>query len=42
MMKTDIHPSYADVKIVCSCGNIFVTRSTRDGEQQLDARLLAE
>ncbi len=35
-MKTDIHPSYSDVKIVCSCGNTFVTRSTRDGEQRIE------
>ncbi len=27
-MKADIHPRYEDVKIVCSCGNEFVTRST--------------
>ena len=27
-MKVDIHPEYKDVKVVCSCGNSFVTRST--------------
>lgn len=27
-MKKDIHPSYAAVKVTCSCGNVFVTRST--------------
>ncbi|MEW8014306.1 MAG: 50S ribosomal protein L31 [Candidatus Sedimenticola endophacoides] len=27
-MKADIHPNYADVKVVCSCGNRFETRST--------------
>lgn len=27
-MKTDIHPNYADVKVICSCGNSFNTRST--------------
>jgi large subunit ribosomal protein L31 len=27
-MKVDIHPEYKDVKVVCSCGNTFVTRST--------------
>jgi large subunit ribosomal protein L31 len=36
MMRTDIHPSYGDVKIVCSCGNTFVTRSTRTGEQHIE------
>lgn len=28
-MKPEIHPAYADVKVTCSCGNEFVTRSTR-------------
>ncbi|MEW7977152.1 MAG: 50S ribosomal protein L31 [Candidatus Sedimenticola endophacoides] len=27
-MKADIHPNYADVKVVCSCDNQFETRST--------------
>jgi len=27
-MKSDIHPDYQDVKVTCSCGNEFVTRST--------------
>jgi large subunit ribosomal protein L31 len=27
-MKADIHPSYAQVKVTCSCGEIFNTRST--------------
>ena len=27
-MKTDIHPSYGAIKVVCSCGNTFETRST--------------
>ena len=27
-MKADIHPDYADVKVTCSCGNSFDTRST--------------
>ncbi len=27
-MKQDIHPEYKDVKVTCSCGNIFNTRST--------------
>ncbi len=31
-MKTDIHPNYNDVKVVCSCGNAFETRSTVDKE----------
>ncbi len=27
-MKADIHPSYNDVNVTCSCGNTFTTRST--------------
>ncbi|NKN32826.1 50S ribosomal protein L31 [Marichromatium bheemlicum] len=27
-MKEGIHPEYAEVKVVCSCGNEFSTRST--------------
>ncbi len=32
-MKADIHPSYKDLKVVCSCGNSFTTRSTLADEQ---------
>ncbi len=28
-MKTDIHPSYVTCNVSCSCGNVFVTRSTK-------------
>ena len=27
-MRVDIHPAYADIKVTCSCGNEFSTRST--------------
>lgn len=27
-MKADIHPQYSDVKVICSCGNKFDTRTT--------------
>lgn len=27
-MKAEIHPDYSDVKVTCSCGNSFTTRST--------------
>lgn len=27
-MKAEIHPKYKEVKVVCSCGNQFKTRST--------------
>jgi len=26
-MKAGIHPEYKEIKVVCSCGNSFVTRS---------------
>ena len=26
-MKADIHPKYKEVKVICSCGNTFQTRS---------------
>lgn len=28
-MKAGIHPDYKEVKVVCACGETFVTRSTR-------------
>ena len=28
-MKKDIHPDYVETQVTCSCGNAFVTRSTR-------------
>lgn len=27
-MKSDFHPRYANVRVQCTCGNEFVTRST--------------
>lgn len=27
-MKAEIHPGYSEVKVICGCGNEFVTRST--------------
>ena len=27
-MKAEIHPKYREIKVVCSCGNTFKTRST--------------
>lgn len=27
-MKPEIHPSYTETKVTCSCGNEFMTRST--------------
>jgi len=34
-MKTDIHPTYAESTVRCSCGNTFTTRSTK-GEIHLE------
>lgn len=28
-MKEGIHPAYNEAKVVCACGESFVTRSTR-------------
>jgi large subunit ribosomal protein L31 len=33
-MKPDTHPDYHEVKVVCSCGNEFTTRSTH-GENEV-------
>lgn len=27
-MKADIHPGYAEIDVICSCGNTFKTSST--------------
>ena len=27
-MKSGIHPEYNTIKVTCSCGNVFETRST--------------
>ena len=29
-MKADIHPTYVDATVKCSCGNTFTTKSTKD------------
>ncbi len=29
-MKDNIHPNYVEATIVCSCGNTWKTRSTRE------------
>ena len=29
-MRTDIHPKYEAASVRCSCGNTFITRSTRE------------
>jgi len=29
MMKKGIHPDYVEARIICSCGNVIPTRSTK-------------
>ncbi|MBI5311434.1 MAG: 50S ribosomal protein L31 [Actinobacteria bacterium] len=29
-MKTGIHPNYVEARVTCSCGNSFITRSTKE------------
>lgn len=31
-MRYAIHPDYHEIKVTCSCGNAFVTRSTKPGD----------
>ncbi len=35
-MKAETHPSYQEIKITCSGGNTFQTRSTLDKPRQID------
>ena len=35
-MKADIHPEYKQVKVTCSCGNSFETRSTAGRELHIE------
>lgn len=35
-MKEGIHPAYGEIKVVCSCGNTFVTRSTAGKDLHLE------
>ena len=36
-MKKDIHPSYVETTVTCTCGNTFTTRSTQpSGEIRTD------
>ncbi|MBA3660097.1 MAG: 50S ribosomal protein L31 [Gammaproteobacteria bacterium] len=32
-MKPNIHPQYKEVKVVCNCGHVFMTRSTMEKDQ---------
>lgn len=35
-MKPDIHPQYNEIKVICSCGNEFKTKSTLADELHID------
>ncbi len=35
-MRADIHPKYEEVKVTCSCGNVFETRSTMGKDFLID------
>jgi large subunit ribosomal protein L31 len=35
-MKSGIHPEYKEIKVTCSCGNSFTTRSTAGRDLQID------
>lgn len=35
-MKEGIHPKYENVKVTCSCGHTFETRSTRCADFHID------
>ena len=35
-MRADIHPAYSDVKVTCSCGVVYKTRSTKSEDFTVD------
>ena len=35
-MKADTHPDYSDIKVICSCGNSFETKSTLGKELHVE------
>jgi large subunit ribosomal protein L31 len=35
-MRTDIHPEYGETQVTCSCGNTFVTKSTKPGDMHVE------
>jgi large subunit ribosomal protein L31 len=35
-MKSEIHPNYAEIKVSCTCGNEFTTRSTLEQDLQVE------
>jgi len=35
-MKKGIHPEYRETKVICACGNTWVTRSTKFPEIRIE------
>jgi large subunit ribosomal protein L31 len=35
-MKAEIHPSYQSIKVACSCGESFETRSTLENDLSIE------
>lgn len=35
-MKEGIHPDYVESKVICACGETFMTRSTKGSEIRVD------
>lgn len=35
-MKAELHPQYTEIKVTCSCGNAFATRSTMGEDLQVE------
>jgi large subunit ribosomal protein L31 len=35
-MKAGIHPEYKEIKVTCSCGNAFTTRSTLEHDMSVE------
>jgi large subunit ribosomal protein L31 len=35
-VQTDIHPTYGETNVTCSCGNTFVTNSTKPGDMHVE------
>ncbi len=35
-MKEAIHPDYVEAKVICACGETFVTRSTKGSDIRVD------
>ena len=35
-MKASTHPDYAEISVICSCGNTFKTRSTLGSDLNVD------